>query len=67
MEGDGGTYRVTAEGPGRLRIEIGGDGFSFELANGFINVGAKDSDDRLFILNKASASDECAEREADGQ
>ncbi len=60
LEGDGGRLAIKPAGSGRLRVEVGNYGLAFEGSD-FLQIGADQSDDNVFILDRAAAS-VCADK-----
>jgi hypothetical protein len=58
LEADGGRITIKPADGGRLRLEVGSYGLSFE-ASDFLQIGADESDDNVFILDRAAVAD-CA-------
>jgi hypothetical protein len=54
MEGDAGSFVLTGEKPGQVRLTVGAWGMSFEGESGFVTLEGDRGDDRVFLLNKAA-------------
>lgn len=61
LEGDGGRLTLKRTDDGRLRLEVGAYGLAFEGSD-FLQIGADDSDDNVFLLD-AAPKDTCADKD----
>ena len=52
LEGDGGEFKLSAQGPKSLKLEIGNYGIALEGNEGFAKLEAQSGDDKVFILEE---------------
>ncbi len=60
LEGDGGLFRLTPEGPNSLKLETGNYGIALEGAKDAITLDGNSGGDKVFILNASRAECDAA-------